>query len=124
MMINATFFVQMLHFAIAYFVIDRILLRHVVRILRSQQREEHYRAQQIERDQHQLEELRKKIAVHWENWQRIFFANMPSFAPKKSIALEETVLIPEQPEKKKVDAMRNALAMAIVNRLGMVHDNG
>ncbi|MBI2774430.1 hypothetical protein HYX58_00260 [Candidatus Dependentiae bacterium] len=122
MLINATFFVQMINFAIAYIALDRILLRSVVKDIQTQNQQDRALTAQLEKSQRQIEELKKKEVARWREWQSIFKLKLPQFKQESAVINQELILKPEEPDKAKVDRMRDEIAGVIVKRIGAFHD--
>ncbi|HEX2977606.1 MAG TPA: hypothetical protein VHO47_00580 [Candidatus Babeliales bacterium] len=122
MIINATFFVQMINFAIAYIALDRILLRAVVKDIQTQSQQDRALTAQLEKTQKRIEELKKQEVTQWREWQNIFKLKLPQLNQQSAVINEELILKPEEPDKSKVGRMRNEIAGIIVKRVGAFHD--
>lgn len=77
MNINATFFIQLCHFLIGYFIIERLLLRPWFKVIdnESQQKQEQERLLKIAKEQVVLKEQFKE--EQWQEFQISFVQAMP-----------------------------------------------
>lgn len=122
MMINATLIVQMIHFAIAYFVIDRILLRFVVHDIMVDEMREKTLQETMEQSTTRFRYLEKQKQTEWESLQEVFKKRSPE--PFHEIVLNDQPLelAPQKIDESKLHQMRAQIAQTIVKKIGASHE--
>lgn len=97
MTLNGTLLIQGINFIIAYFIIDRLLLRKAVKQIQEEQRRQETLMKdiQIERDQVATQEEQKK--VEWQNFRLQFEKKSPSLIERPSF--KEFTKKPKLPEE-------------------------
>jgi hypothetical protein len=122
MIVNFTLIMQMVHFAFAYYLIDRILMRKVVRTIQHDQHEEEQLQTSIDQE---LKTITILEAQKKESWQKIR-QNIHAHAPKEQgicmhqaiepLLKEESVLEPTRVKK-----YRDELSQFIVQKVSRVN---
>ena len=104
--LNATFFVQALHFLAVWWVVDRFFFQEVVAIIQQEQREIELFNQEIEKERELLAKEQDRRAALWIAYQQKFKSTVPRLsssliAPSAQLLMCPVCfdLNPEQKEK-------------------------
>jgi len=120
-MINATLILQIIHFGIACFAVDRLILRTAVSQIRDEKKKADRQAKRIEDSQEQIFLLNQEKEIAWRSVQERLKALIPEYKRYGIIQhvqpREEVSLI----SKQKVAAYQNEIAHEIIERVEHVH---
>lgn len=100
MTLNATLFLQIFHFILAYFILDRLLLRKAVDIIQKEQADQEALMNGIQKERDAVAEKQEQKQIDWQRYQNQFMEKIPQpiIQPKLTLFEKKTVSIPEVSE--------------------------
>lgn len=117
--INFTFFIQGFHFLVAYFILEKFLLRPIVKALRKEQKEYTDLITTITTQQKLLEEKEKHKQAQWNTLKRLFAQVIPPLGPTPSIPFE-FISQPISITKQKFNEYKKNIQETLITRLSNV----
>lgn len=120
-MINATLIVQIIHFGIACFAVDRLILRTAVSQIRDEKKKADQQAKRIEDSQAQISLLNQEKENAWRSVQERLRALIPDYkryAVVESRPPQEAVTTIN---KQKAATYQNEIAQEIIERIEHAH---
>lgn len=120
-MVNLTLLVQVVHFGIAYYILDLLLLRIAVRQV---QQEEHVLArlqQDISTLSHEIDQKKQEQAQEWQHMQQLLVQQKPVVQPTSLFVVEQSLPETGLPRtKKEIAQQAREIKQIIIERI--VHD--
>lgn len=119
-MLNGTFFVQAMHFFIAYVILDRLLFRPAMVELRADQAEKKALTDAVERQTAAVKQLEQIQTEAWQHAYAQFSSSMPPlYSAGPGIAQEQLIVHELSLDAKK--ALINTSAAFLIRKIEHVH---
>lgn len=121
MTVNITVIIQMIHFFIAYLMLERLFFRYAVDVILKRDGRINCLNQSLAEEKRAIESLRMHVNEQWQRYSRMLHHEIPSLAlPKLIVDVEPLYRDKSEKDKKEQENIQSQLKKILVNRC--LHD--